>query len=116
MIDQQQELGKKEDELKKKLVEDLFTERARVHVEVHGRVQGVFFRDFAKREADKLGLTGWVRNTNNNSVEVVAEGEKSQLRKLIIACKKGSPLAKVDKVDYEYGGYTGKFGRFFINY
>ena len=85
MIDKQKELGKQEEELKKEEVESLFKERARVHIEVHGNVQGVFFRDLAKKEADKLGLTGWVKNTDNNSVEIIAEGAKSNLRKLIIA-------------------------------
>lgn len=115
MIDRQQEQGKQEDELKKQEIEGMFAERARVHIIVSGKVQGVFFRDYTKKEADKLGLTGWVKNTDNG-VEIIAEGDKNKLRKLIIAAKKGSPLSKVENVDYDYSSYTGKFDDFFINY
>lgn len=116
MIDRQHEQGKQEEALKRKEVESLFAERARAHIIAHGKVQGVFFRDFTKKEAQKLGLTGWVKNRDDGTVEIVAEGDKSKLRKLILAVKKGSPLAEVEKVDYEYSEYTGKFNDFFINY
>ena len=115
MIDIQLEHGKKEEEMQKKEVVELFKERGRVHITVHGKVQGVFFRDFAKREAGKLGLTGWVKNMDN-VVEIVAEGDKMKLRELILECQKGPPIAKVEKVDYEWEEYTGKFTNFFINY
>jgi len=116
MIERQQEEGKKEEHLKKKEVEGLFTERARAHIMVRGKVQGIFFRDFTKKTADSLGLTGWVKNTQAGTVEIMAEGEKAQLRKLIITVKKGPALAKVDKVDYEYTNFTGKFDGFYIKY
>jgi len=86
-----------------------------VNIIVKGKVHGVFFRDYVKKEADKLSLTGFVKNTNEK-VEVVAEGDKMNLRKLVISCKKGSPLAKVEEVEYDWGDYTGKFDKFFINY
>jgi acylphosphatase len=98
-----------------KEVEQLFKERARAHIIVHGKVQGVFFRDYTKKKADELKLTGWVKNTDS-AVEVVAEGDKTTLRKFILKCQKGSPLAKVEKVDYKWEDYTGKFDKFFINY
>lgn len=116
MIDKQLEQGKKEEELKKKEVEALFTERARVHITVLGKVQGVFFRQFVKQTADSLGLTGWAKNTDGGNVEIVAEGDKSRLRELIVQCKKGSALAQVDKIDYEWEEFTGKFNDFYINY
>lgn len=116
MIDRQIEHGKQEDELKKKEVNELFKERARVHITVSGKVQGVFFRDYISKEAKPLGLTGWVRNTDDGNVEIVAEGDKSQLRKLVIAAKNGSPLSKVENVDYDYSEYTGKFDDFFVKY
>jgi len=78
-------------------------------------VHGVFYRDYAKKTADSMGITGWVKNTNSTA-EIVAEGDKMQLRQLIIQCEKGSPLAKVDKVEYDWEEYTGKFGNFYINY
>ncbi len=116
MIDRQLEHGKKEEESKKEEIAALFKERARVHIIVHGKVHGVFFRDYAKKEADALGLTGWAKNTDGGAVEIVAEGDKPILRKFIIACEKGSPLAKVEKVDYDWEEYTGQFANFYINY
>jgi acylphosphatase len=115
MVDRQLEHGKKEEELKKQEIAELFKERARVHIFAHGKVQGVFFRDHAKKTADSLGLTGWAKNTKN-AVEIVAEGDKMKLRELIVACQKGSPLSKVDKVEYQWEDYTGKFDSFYINY
>jgi len=96
-------------------IKQLFKERARAHIIVRGKVQGVFFRHYTKKEADKIGITGWVKNTDN-AVEITAEGDKTKLREFIIRCQKGSPLAKVEKVDYNWEDYTGKFDRFFINY
>ena len=54
----------------------------RVQMTVRGRVQGVFFRASAQREARRLGLTGWVRNRADGSLEIVAEGEEAALRDL----------------------------------
>ena len=96
-------------------VTQLFRERARVHILVHGKVHGVFFRDYTKKTADKMGITGWVKNTDN-AVEIIGEGDKTKLREFILECQKGSPLAKVEKLDYKLEDYTGKFDRFFINY
>ncbi len=115
MVDRQLEHGKREEEIRKKEIAELFKERARVHIIVHGKVQGVFFRDYAKRQADALGITGWVRNTDS-SVEIIAEGDKMKLREFIVHCESGSPLAKVDKIDYEWEEYAGKFNDFYIKY
>ncbi len=116
MVDRQLEHGKKEEDLKRKEIDSLFKERARVHIVIRGKVQGVFFRDYAKKEAEKMQLTGWAKNIDDGGVEIVAEGDKMQLRQLIIQCEKGSPLAKVDKVEYDWEEYTGKFNSFYINY
>jgi len=116
MIDRQLEQGKKEEQLKKKEVEELFSERSRVHLQVHGKVQGVFFRHFVKQTADSLELTGWARNTSEGTVEIMAEGDKGKLRELIVKCKKGPAIAQVDNVDYEWGEFTGKFNNFYIKY
>jgi acylphosphatase len=116
MVDRQLEHGKREEELKRKEVVDLFKERSRVHIVVLGKVQGVFFRDYVKKEADKMQLTGWVKNTADGAVEIVAEGDKSCLRQLIILCEKGNPLSTVTNVDYDWKEYSGKFNDFYINY
>lgn len=116
MVDRQLEQGKKEEELKHKEVADLFKERSRVHIVVRGKVQGVFFRDYAKKEADKLQLTGWAKNTDDGGVEIVAEGDKTCLRRFIVLCEKGNPLSTVTNVDYDWEEYSGKFNDFYINY
>lgn len=67
----------------------------RIHLKITGRVQGVFFRDFVKKKALSLDLVGWVRNNDDGSVEVVAEGEEGALDQLAAACQKGPMAAKV---------------------
>jgi acylphosphatase len=63
------------------------------HINVHGRVQGVWFRAGTKEKADELGLLGWVKNRPEGTVEIHAEGEKPQLEKFIAWCRKGTPAA-----------------------
>ncbi|MEM4282513.1 MAG: acylphosphatase [Candidatus Woesearchaeota archaeon] len=69
---------------------------------IRGKVQGVFFRDFVKRSADALGLTGWVRNVSDGSVEVFAEGERSKLLDLLEKCKRGPQFAVVEAIETEW--------------
>ena len=88
----------------------------RVHLFISGRVQGVFFRYNTKRVAEKLGVFGWVRNLEDGRVEVVAEGEEDKIDKLIEFCKRGPPLARVDKVEVKEEEFRGKFDRFEIKY
>ena len=57
--------------------------KKRTDLKIYGKVQGVFFRDTARIEAEKLGLTGFVRNTPDGTVEIVAEGEDKNLKKFI---------------------------------
>jgi acylphosphatase len=68
------------------------------HYMVRGRVQGVGFRWFVQREAAELGLRGWVRNTVDGQVELVAAGEAEQLNELKVALKRGSRGSRVDAV------------------
>ncbi|MBN1861578.1 MAG: acylphosphatase [Candidatus Thermoplasmatota archaeon] len=70
----------------------------RVHVIISGRVQGVWFRASTKQKADELGLTGWVKNTDEGNVEAVFEGDTSKVDTMITWCWKGPPLAKVTDV------------------
>jgi acylphosphatase len=69
-----------------------------MHYLVKGRVQGVGFRWFVQREAAEIGLRGWVRNTDDGHVEVVAAGEPDQLKDLTLALGKGSRGSRVDQV------------------
>jgi len=64
--------------------------KARVHVFVSGRVQGVFFRSETKRKPDNYGVKGWVRNLTDSRVEAVFEGEEEAAKALVKFCKRGS--------------------------
>jgi acylphosphatase len=87
-----------------------------VQATVYGYVQGVFFRAFVSHWADELGLTGYVRNLPSGAVEVVAEGEKKQLEKLISQLKVGPPSAEVEKLVTNWSEYTGKYAGFNVRY
>jgi len=70
----------------------------RVRVVVEGRVQGVFYRDSCRREAQRLGVRGSVRNRPDGSVEVVAEGPRANVDKLLAWCRHGPPRAVVRRI------------------
>ncbi len=74
------------------------------HLFVHGRVQGVFFRDSARKVAQGLGLAGWVRNCSDGSVEIHAEGDRKKLEELIDWCRHGPDLASVSNIDLNWTG------------
>lgn len=88
----------------------------RIHVIVHGRVQGVFFRYNTKKIADKLDVKGWVRNNPNDTVEIVAEGGEGAIDKLLNWCRKGPIGAKVDRVEIKEEKYQKEFRDFSIVY
>lgn len=85
-----------------------------VQLVVRGRVQGVFFRASSQREAKRLGLTGWVKNRNDGSVEMLAEGEEESLKELIAWSHRGSGASRVDKVDVRWRSFSGEFFDFRI--
>ena len=84
----------------------------RLEVIVTGRVQGVNFRYYTQREAERLGLRGLVRNHADGSVEVQAEGERPVLEKLLQWLKHGPPAAPVDNVSAQWRPAAGGFERF----
>lgn len=90
--------------------------QARVHLIIRGRVQGVFFRYETQNIARQLGLTGWVKNLYDGSVETIAEGPKEKLEKFIQWCHKGPSRARVDSVQIEWKDPTGEFKSFSIEY
>jgi acylphosphatase len=90
--------------------------KARAHIWVAGRVQGVFFRDHTRRWAVSLNLTGWVKNLRDGRVEVLAEGEKKDIDQLIKKLERGPDLAQVDRVDTEWNSFKGEFNDFQISY
>ncbi|MCB0271427.1 MAG: acylphosphatase [Bdellovibrionales bacterium] len=73
-----------------------------VRLLISGRVQGVFYRQSAKRSAESLNLQGFVRNLPNGCVELIAQGEKEQLQAMIQWCQQGPPMASVEKVDLQW--------------
>lgn len=91
-------------------------EKGRVHVIIRGYVQGVFFRASTQDMAKSFGLTGWVRNLPDGSVEAVFEGSAEILKKAVQWCRKGPPGATVTKVDEKWLEYTGEFKHFEIKY
>lgn len=70
----------------------------KLHVFVSGRVQGVFFRAWTRNQAQRLGLSGWVRNVSDGRVEVMAQGEDGALRAFQELLGEGPPLSRVDAV------------------
>ncbi|MFZ5898811.1 MAG: acylphosphatase [Bacillota bacterium] len=71
-------------------------------VRITGKVQGVYFRWATQQEAQKHGLTGWVRNNPDGSVSALFEGEQGQIAEMIKWCHSGPPAARVDKVEATY--------------
>jgi acylphosphatase len=88
------------------------TKGSRLHAIVEGRVQGVGFRAFVISRAEQMGLAGWVRNCWDGTVEIVAEGERETLEKLLSAIRKGPPASYVSGVKTDWGTASGEFNRF----
>jgi len=84
----------------------------RMHVFVSGRVQGVFFRQNTKRQAESLDVKGWVRNLLDGRVEAVFEGEESAVKKVVEYCRHGPPSAKVENIEVNYENYKDEFSDF----
>lgn len=95
---------------------DSLSMQVRARVVFEGLVQGVFFRMNAKRCADKLHLTGWVRNLSDGRVEAMFEGEDEDVREAIDWCSTRQPYAKVDSKQVEFAEYTGEFDGFMIRH
>lgn len=84
----------------------------RAHVFVSGQVQGVSFRDATRQQADQLGLNGWVRNTDDNRVEAVFEGEPDAVSQMVEWCKSGPSSADVEDVSVENEVSSGDLSGF----
>ena len=86
----------------------------RLHVLIDGMVQAVGFRQFTMYQADRLGITGWVRNRRDRKVEVVAEGTHERLDELLGVLHEGPPAAVVRHVNSTWEPATGEFHTFDI--
>jgi len=89
-------------------------ELIRLHAIVEGHVQGVGFRYFVEESATAFGLTGWVRNRWDGSVEVLVEGERSSVEELLILLHQGPRSARVLEIKEDWQAATGEFSRFNI--
>ena len=66
---------------------------------IHGRVQGVWYRDWTVQAARSLGLRGWVRNCPDGTVEAMLEGDEETVREMVRRMHEGPPAARVDRID-----------------
>ena len=86
----------------------------RVHLVIHGRVQGVYYRATTQEVAQRLTLNGWVRNRSEGTVELVAEGPAEQIEALLAWCHQGPELARVERVDQFASEPIGLDGGFHV--
>jgi len=91
-------------------------EKVRVHAVISGKVQGVFFRMETKGAAERFGVSGWVRNKRDGTVEAVFEGNREDVESVLAWCGQGPPASKVASVDIEWEEYTGGFTKFEVTY
>ena len=86
----------------------------RAHVLFFGKVQGVFFRDNTRREAEKRNVRGWVRNLQDGSVEAVMEGDREAVEDLIAWCRTSQPRARVTEAKVSWEEPSGEFEGFVV--
>ncbi len=87
------------------------SERVTRRLRIHGRVQGVWYRESLRQEADALRVTGWVRNCMDGTVEAVVQGDPQAVEAIVAWARRGPRDARVDRVDVgDAGGET--FARF----
>jgi len=91
-------------------------EKARAHIFVFGRVQGVLFRENTKKKAEKLGISGWVKNLRDGRVEAVFEGNKPNVEEMVNWARRGPIWAKVDDFSVVWEDCRDEFKDFEIRY
>ena len=91
--------------------------RSAVRINVSGRVQGVGFRYSTLQAANRIGLTGWVRNERDGSVEIHAEGRPEKIAALLDWLEAGGPSSsRIRGINHYKAQYMGTFSRFSIEY
>jgi acylphosphatase len=88
----------------------------RVHAVISGRVQGVGFRGFTATAAQRIGLTGWVRNRINGTVETIAEGDQEMLDAFVREISNGPGPSYVENVEVNWQPATGEFRNFKVRW
>jgi acylphosphatase len=89
-------------------------QKIRAHIYVTGKVQGVFFRQNTKRQAQSRGVCGWVSNLADGRVEAVFEGKETAVKEVIDYCHHGPSFAKVERVDVFFENKLDHFSDFKI--
>ena len=90
--------------------------KARAHILVSGRVQGVAFRWETERNSKRFNVTGWVRNLRDGRVEAIFEGEEADVQKIVDFCRRGPPNAYVVDVNVRRQEWKGEFDDFEVRY
>jgi acylphosphatase len=90
--------------------------KTRAHVIISGVVQGVFFRVETQRAAHRIGVSGWVRNKRDGTVEALIEGERLKVEKMLDWCRQGPARAVVNDIDVRWDSYTGELAGFRITH
>ncbi len=90
--------------------------KKRLEITIFGSVQGVFFRQSTEELANKLNLTGWIKNQNDGTVKVVAEGPEKNLKKLLEFCHQGPSSAQVDQLEEKWTEAKNEFKDFTTHY
>jgi acylphosphatase len=91
-------------------------EKKRAHIFASGKVQGVFYREGARKKAEKLGVSGWIKNLPDGRVEAVFEGNQPQVEEMIDWARKGPFWAKIEALDVAWEDFRGEFSGFEIRY
>jgi len=91
-------------------------DKARAHLFIEGRVQGVFYRAFTRDVAYTLGLNGWVKNLRDGRVEAIFEGKKDLIEKVIKQCYDGPLGSQVTNIEVKWEEFQGNLKRFEIKY
>jgi acylphosphatase len=91
-------------------------DKIRAHIFAGGRVQGVFYRETCRKKAEKLRVTGWIKNLKDGKVEGLFEGGKDEVEKMVDWARRGSIWASVDSFDIILEDYKGEFGNFEIRH
>jgi acylphosphatase len=90
--------------------------KKRIEATVYGHVQGVYFRQATQQSARRFGLSGWVANEWDGTVQVIAEGEEQALEQLVDFLHDGPPSARVERVQANWLAATGEFDDFQVRW
>ncbi|MFB6350441.1 MAG: acylphosphatase [Bradymonadaceae bacterium] len=87
------------------------SDQARAHLRIYGRVQGVFFRANTRKQSQRRGLTGWVENLADGSVEAIIEGPREKVEEVVEWAKQGPPRANVEDLNVDWEEPKASFRR-----